>query len=218
MAFEPYSVFVCESQPVVIEGLRSIIASTPDFQFIGGETNLQRCLEGVSRFRPNLVLVDQAPGLRPAVQFLADVKIAAPDSRPILWVSDLPEIECFRVIQSGARAVLRKAMPVASILECFRAVASGSVWVDGCYRETGPKPSLSRETFRLTVRERQIVDCVCRGLKNREIAAELDITPGTVKVHLMHIFEKTGVKDRFELAVQARRVTGENGSAGLNGE
>ena len=45
-------------------------------------------------------------------------------------------------------------------------------------------------------------------MKNKEIAEALTITAGTVKVHLMHIFEKTGVKDRFELAVQGRRLLG----------
>ena len=49
---------------------------------------------------------------------------------------------------------------------------------------------------------------VCGGLKNKEIADALRITAGTVKVHLMHIFEKTGVKDRFELAVHGRRMLG----------
>ncbi|HEV1287642.1 MAG TPA: LuxR C-terminal-related transcriptional regulator, partial [Bryobacteraceae bacterium] len=49
---------------------------------------------------------------------------------------------------------------------------------------------------------------VCGGLKNKEIAEALHITAGTVKVHLMHIFEKTGVKDRFELAVHGRRMLG----------
>ena len=54
-------------------------------------------------------------------------------------------------------------------------------------------------------REREIVEFVCRGMKNKEIADALSITPGTVKVHLMHIFEKTGVKDRFQLALQGRQ-------------
>ena len=49
---------------------------------------------------------------------------------------------------------------------------------------------------------------ICEGLKNKEIAQALSITAGTVKVHLMHIFEKTGVKDRFELAIQGRRLLG----------
>jgi ATP/maltotriose-dependent transcriptional regulator MalT len=49
---------------------------------------------------------------------------------------------------------------------------------------------------------------ICEGHKNKEIAEALSITAGTVKVHLMHIFEKTGVKDRFELAIQGRRLLG----------
>ena len=65
-----------------------------------------------------------------------------------------------------------------------------------------------RSSPRLTPREKEIVHHVCVGLKNKEIAEALSITSGTVKVHLMHIFEKTGVKDRFELAVHGRRMLG----------
>ena len=65
-----------------------------------------------------------------------------------------------------------------------------------------------RSAPRLTPRERQIVHQICEGRKNKEIAQELSITAGTVKVHLMHIFEKTGVKDRFELAIQGRKLLG----------
>lgn len=53
----------------------------------------------------------------------------------------------------------------------------------------------------LTGREREVLDLVGRGMRNREIADELGIQPGTVKVHLKHIFEKTGAADRYELAL-----------------
>jgi DNA-binding NarL/FixJ family response regulator len=46
-------------------------------------------------------------------------------------------------------------------------------------------------------------------MKNRQIAEDLHITPGTVKVHLMHIFEKTGLQDRLALAVHGRELVGE---------
>ena len=65
-----------------------------------------------------------------------------------------------------------------------------------------------KEVSRLTPRERQIVSLICRGMKNKQIAENLRITPGTVKVHLMHIFEKTGLKDRLALAVHARELVG----------
>ena len=127
--------------------------------------------------------------------------------QPILWVNDLAEIDCFRALQLGARGILKKTLPVEAMLECLRSVGHGNVWMES----SQPNPSGSadrRAAPRLTPREKEIVHHVCGGLKNREIASALSITAGTVKVHLMHIFEKTGVKDRFELAVHGRRLVG----------
>jgi DNA-binding NarL/FixJ family response regulator len=63
-----------------------------------------------------------------------------------------------------------------------------------------------RVAMRLTKRERQIVETVSKGMKNKQIAETLGITPGTVKVHLMHIFEKTGARNRFQLALQGPQL------------
>jgi DNA-binding NarL/FixJ family response regulator len=111
----------------------------------------------------------------------------------------------FAALQIGARGVLKKAMPVAAVIDCIRTVSAGNVWIEPSASERGAGPG---RRLRLTPRERDIVHHVWGGLKNREIAHALNTTPGTVKVHLMHIFEKTGVKDRFELAVHGRRWLG----------
>jgi DNA-binding NarL/FixJ family response regulator len=123
----------------------------------------------------------------------------------VLWINELAEVDCFRALQVGARGILKKTMPVDSVLECLRSVNNGNVWIEHSISEKSAGPE---RRLRLTPRERDIVLQVCGGLKNREIAQALSITPGTVKVHLMHIFEKTGVKDRFELAVHGRRLLG----------
>jgi DNA-binding NarL/FixJ family response regulator len=102
---------------------------------------------------------------------------------------------------------VRKTAPVERLLECLRGVAEGQIWLEDTNAERLRKQQ-RRTLPRMTPRERQIVELVCRGLKNKEIAAELSITPGTVKVHLMHIFEKAGVKDRFQLALQGRQLLG----------
>lgn len=65
-----------------------------------------------------------------------------------------------------------------------------------------------RSMVRLTPREREIIEQIMCGAKNKDVAMALGITAGTVKVHLMHIFEKTGVKDRLELAMQGPRLLG----------
>jgi DNA-binding NarL/FixJ family response regulator len=165
-------------------------------------------LELVRQHRPDLLLMDQHPGLKVVFQFLADVRNAAPNCHPILYVSEMAEMDCFRALQMGARGIVRKTLPVDSLGECLRSVSKGNVWIENAISNQVVGFLNRKQAPRLTPRERDIVRHVCAGLKNKEIAEALSITPGTVKVHLMHIFEKTGVKDRFELAVQGRKLLG----------
>jgi len=60
----------------------------------------------------------------------------------------------------------------------------------------------------LTAREHQVLELVEQGSKNKEIALELGIRPGTVKIHLKHIFEKTGVRGRYGLAISGLKERG----------
>lgn len=203
-----YRIFLCEAQPIVIEGLANILASNPDFELIGLAPNPVEAIARIAELQPDLVLVDQASGVRPVFKFLSELKIVAPSARAILWIIDLAEIECFRALQLGARGILRRSLPVATMLDCLHTVAKGNLWLENSISDQVVGFLKRKSTNRLTPREREIVRAVCRGMKNKEIADHLHITPGTVKVHLMHIFEKTGVKDRFELAVQGPKLLG----------
>ncbi len=201
------TLFACEQQPIVAEGLARVCELANDLRYLGSSPDPSHALHTVQESHPNVLLVDQTMGLKSVFQFLADVRSASPSCQSVLWVNDLAEVDCFRALQLGARGVLKKTQPVSSLLECVRSVHSGNLWLEN---GSPSEPALSerRPSPRLTPREREIVHHVCGGMKNREIAVALSITPGTVKVHLMHIFEKTGVKDRFELAVQGRRLLG----------
>jgi two-component system, NarL family, nitrate/nitrite response regulator NarL len=202
----PVSVFVCEAQPIVIEGLAKVLVESKEFEYLGSASSLNEALDFVRGKHPDILLVDQSAGLKLVFQFISDVRNTWSHCQPVLWVNDLAEIDCFRALQLGARGILKKTVPVQSMMECLRAVSQGEVWIESSLSERG---GLDRRTPpRLTPREKEIVHHICAGMKNKEIAETLAITPGTVKVHLMHIFEKTGVKDRFELAVNGRRLLG----------
>jgi DNA-binding NarL/FixJ family response regulator len=192
----------------VIEGLHRVLAGNDDVAFVGSAHAANEALSQIGALRPQIALLDQAGGLKLAFRLLTDVKSCSPQTLPILWVTELAEVECFRALQLGARGILKKTLPIASILECIRAVAKGSVWIEHTLSSQVVGFLSRRQAPRLTPREREIVRCLCRGMRNKEIARELTITAGTVKVHLMHIFEKTGVKDRFELAVHGRKLLG----------
>ena len=200
------SIFACESQPIVVEGLRKVLTDCDDLEFAGSVPRVTEALDALGRVRPNVALIDLSGGLAPALRLVAGLRAVSPQSLAVLWVVDLPEGEAFRALQMGVRGIIKKTLPLAKLLEGLREVAKGRIWMDE------PQPDVevlrNRESSRLTPREKQIVALICRGLRNKQIAENLHITPGTVKVHLMHIFEKTGLKDRLALAVRGRELIG----------
>ncbi len=199
------SIFACEPQPIVVEGLQRVLADCDDLVFSGWASRAADALEAIQRIRPDVVLIDGSAGLTAALRLLGSLKAAGP-IHSVLWVVDLPEMDAFRALQIGARGILKKTLPVPTLLECLREVAKGQIWMQ--QSEQATQFLQRKEASRLTPREKEVVRLICQGFRNKQIAENLHITPGTVKVHLMHIFEKTGLKDRLALAVHGRELAG----------
>ncbi len=200
------SVFACEAQPVAIEGLEKVLGVYDDLVLAGTVSKITDALDAISSLRPDIALVDLSAGLAPAIRLVTGLKAASVPSHVVLWVVDLPEMEAFRALQMGVRGILKKTLPVAKLIECLREVGAGKIWMDDSEHVT--QFIQRKEASRLTPREKEVVRLICRGMKNKQIAENLHITAGTVKVHLMHIFEKTGLKDRLALAVHGRELAG----------
>jgi DNA-binding NarL/FixJ family response regulator len=202
------NIFVCETQPIVVEGLRFVLEGHNDFAFAGHAPDIESASRRAAESQSHVLLVGQPPAFKSALPLLARAT-GLPNSAPIvLWVSELSDMDSFRALQMGARGVLTRTQTISELLECLRVVASGSVWLESSRQGALNGNGQRKPAVRITPREREIIESVCLGMKNKEIATALSITPGTVKVHLMHIFEKTGVKDRFELALQGRQILG----------
>jgi two-component system, NarL family, nitrate/nitrite response regulator NarL len=190
----------------MVEGLRNALAGYDDLRFVGSVPNNNDALDTLCRARPDVALIDLSGGLTRALRLVGALKTVSDRSHAVLWVVDLPEGDALRALQMGVRGIVKKTLPVEKLIECLREVGAGKIWTD----ESEPVIEFLRgkESARLTPRERQIVALICRGMKNKQIAENLHITPGTVKVHLMHIFEKTGLKHRLALAVHGRELIG----------
>jgi DNA-binding NarL/FixJ family response regulator len=146
--------------------------------------------------------------LKSPLSLLARVKEHSVHAHVVLWTNELSDMDSFRALHMGARGVVTRMQTPEALLECLRTVGAGNVWLEPSTRPMFGFSHRRSSGLRITPREREIIDFVCRGMKNKEIAEALSITPGTVKVHLMHIFEKTGAKDRFQLALQGRMILG----------
>ncbi len=201
------SIVVCDTQPIVAEGLRNLLGSEQKLEFTGFVDSLDAASQFV-RFRtPDLVLVDKGFGMQMVLDWLHDLRLIERPPAPIVWGVSMTEAESVRLLQAGARGVLRKTAGLKTVASCLVTVADGRCWME----DPGVRdPIYGERTARtdLTAREHQVLELVEQGFKNKEIAVELGIRPGTVKIHLKHIFEKTGVRGRYGLALSGLKEKG----------
>jgi two-component system nitrate/nitrite response regulator NarL len=201
------TVAACETQPVTVEGLRTVLNSCDDLEFAGATDSLEGVESLVRVLGPSLLVVDKALGLPAVLEQVVRLRDRHPRLAVIVWGVSMSDSDALRLLQAGVRGVLRKTSDLRSVLDCLRSVAGGSNWMEDCvFRE--PAGNGRHPRSGLTPREQQVMELIEQGLKNKEIAVELGIRPGTVKIHLKHIFEKTGVRGRYGLALAGLKDKG----------
>ncbi len=201
------TVAVLETQPITVEGLRAVLTPCPDLQLTGAALSLLNGLEMLRDHPPSVVIIDKAFGVSPVMETVSKIRNSGRGTAAIVWGVSMSDAEALRLVQGGAQGVIRKTADVNSLLTCIRSVANGNTWMeDSIFHQEERSPRYSRSN--LTSREQQVVDLVEQGMKNKEIARSLGIRPGTVKIHLKHIFEKTGVRGRYGLALSGLREKG----------
>jgi DNA-binding NarL/FixJ family response regulator len=199
---------VCDTQPVTTEGLKAILSEQEDLQFLAGAHSLNEVNDLIRNRRPDIVIMDKSFGIQAVLDWVTHLKAGAYHATEVvIWGVSVTEAEALRFLQTGARGITRKSTDIDTLLSCLRTVAAGSSWMAECvFRESSRVDRYSKSE--LTPREQQVMELVEQGLKNKEIAKELGIRPGTVKIHLKHIFEKTGVRGRYGLALSVMRQKG----------
>ena len=187
--------FLYTDEPVLARGLEGVLQPAGDIRLVSTCADTTRLVEEMDRECPELLLMD----LKPDVTFgvLIEIQRRFPSTKIVLWVRTISTELAYQAIEHGIRGILRKTLPPENLLRCLQMVADGGLW----FEETLKASFHSIRTISLTRREGQLVSLLSQGLKNKEIAATLFISEGTVKVYLSRLFHKLGVKDRFELAL-----------------
>ncbi len=208
------TVSVCDTQPVTTEGVRSLLSQCPDLKLLNMTDSLSHAMELAREERPDVLILDKAFGIQAILDWLApraeengENGSDAASTAIVVWGVSVTESEALRFLQAGARGILRKTAGLPAIVACVRAVAAGRSWMEDCVFRDGARPDRYPRS-ELTAREQQVLELVEQGSKNKEIAVELGIRPGTVKIHLKHIFEKTGIRGRYGLALNGWRDRG----------
>jgi len=206
------TVSICDTQPVLAEGVRTLLESSGELRFLSTADSLRGALEHLRNDNPTVLMVDKAFGIQALLDWLNEVRALELPGGPVrtavvIWGVSVTEAEALRFLQAGARGILRKTAVVGVVLACLRTVSNGRSWMEDCvFRDSSRSERYPRSE--LTAREQQVLELVEQGFKNKEIARELGIRPGTVKIHLKHIFEKTGVRGRYGLALNGLKEHG----------
>ena len=130
--------------------------------------------------------------------------------RVILLTSSINNAQALEAVRLGVDGLILKEAASQDLLECVKSVAEGRQWLDPAAARLAldaaiaPTPAANAGTSLLTAREVDIVQRIALGRRNKEIGRELNVTEGTVKMHLHRIYAKLDVKNRTELAKVAR--------------
>jgi DNA-binding NarL/FixJ family response regulator len=200
------TVIICDTQPIAMAGLRALLAEHPELAVAGEATSIMAGMELVRVLAPAVVVIDKSFGLQPVMDWIANLHTNGRRTGVVVWGHAVNEAEALRMVQTGAQGIIRKTAPLQSLLDCVRMVAAGNTWMDDIMFQGAEKNGSGRSN--LTLREQQVAELVEQGLKNKEIASTLGICAGTVKIHLKHIFEKTGVRGRYGLALSGLKERG----------
>ncbi len=207
MSQTPATILLVDDHPLLRKGLTQLIEFEDELEVIGEASNGQDALELAKEHEPDLIVLDLNMQGMDGLETLRAMRNAEVSSRIImLTVSDSDEdVVC--AITYGADGYLLKDMDPEQILEKLKEAALGKMVISeklthvlaGAIR--GGSDKKSNILAKLTSREHEILKLIAKGMSNKLIARELDISDGTVKVHVKHVLKKLGLNSRVEAAV-----------------
>jgi len=183
-------VHILTDQPALARGFQEILSAGGIEVASAGDPAAEASHSG----EPELVLLDLTGEF--TFETLAETHARMPGSNLVIRVGPMSRELIFQALECGVRGILPARISADMLIQSLQRIARGEVVIE--VTDSGFDPGgEKRVTF--SGREKQVVELLAQGLKNKEIAAAMSLAEGTVKVYLSRLFKKTKVRDRFEL-------------------
>lgn len=197
----PIHVVIADDHSIVREGLRAVINREPDMEVVAEARNWTEAVDQVLKSRPEIAVLDlHMYGMDPCEQ-IAKIREKHPTTQIVIYSAFSTDEEVYQVFSAGARGyVLKGESAREDLLACIRAVSTGETWI---HPFAASRLAERMTTPNLTPREIEILRLLVVGKSNKEIGSSLDVTEGTVKVHVNHILAKLGATGRVEAIMVA---------------
>jgi DNA-binding NarL/FixJ family response regulator len=198
-------ILLADDHPMIRTALEVLLRDT-EFEIVGTAGTGAAALIEIERLQPDILLLDLQMPEGNGMEVLRRIRAEKTPLRVILLTAAIDDASLLEAKSLKVQGIVLKNSDPAYLLDCLDRVRHGRSWIDP---ELAERAKLLTKTLSpgsrvsLAPRERQLIGFVRTGLRNREIAAQLGVTEGTVKVYLHAIFEKLGVSTRTELAIRA---------------
>lgn len=208
------SVVLADDHPLLLRGLRELLATAPEFDVVGATSSGTRAMWMVCTLQPDLAVLDIAMPDVGGMEIQRAILERGLGVRVVFLTATLTAKQVADSVALGVWGLVLKEYAPDMLLDCLQQVAQGERWLPAdlvARANVMPSPHSPGRPAALTPRESEIADLVSEGLSNRAIAQRLRTSEGTVSIHLQNIYRKLDIKNRAMLAAlraQGRAIGG----------
>jgi DNA-binding NarL/FixJ family response regulator len=196
-------VLCVDDHPLFREGIAAVIAHQKDMQLVAMAATAGEAIEQFRRHEPDVTLMDLRLPDMSGISAVASIRKEFPDARLIMLTTFEGDYEVQRALAAGAFGYILKTLPLQELVEAIRKVHTGRKQLPA---ELAQNLAQHLGSDSLTEREVEVLKRIAEGDRNRDIGEHLAISEETVKVHIKHIMDKLGAKDRTQaVAIGIRR-------------
>ena len=204
-------VLLVDAEPLIRSGLRAIINAEPDLSVVGEADDGAAVTPLVRRLRPDVVLIDVRMPIVDGIEATRRLLSNVDDPPRILVLTTFENDDyVFDALRAGASAFLLKRARPDEVVRAIRLLAAGdSLLFPAAIRELAARHAAAEapvgglDAAGLTDREAEVLRLLAQGLTNAEIAAQLVVSPETVKTHVAHVLTKLNARDRTQAVIRA---------------
>jgi len=195
------TVLLVDDHALVRRGFRRLLEDDTDIQVVGEGSNGDDALRLTTELKPHVIVMDAAMPGTGGLEATRNILAKHPKAAIIMLSMHAEETLVRQALKAGARGYVLKNALELDLAAAVKRVAAGEQVIDPALIKPDPLPG--ERNRRLTPRELEVLQLICDGLSNKEIAVKLDLSANTVAVHRANIMNTLGVHKTAELVVYA---------------